>query len=163
MWLNYSASLQFFLKKQTTRKSNNSTTTHYFGIYIKRLSAGFNNYLFKTQSNVSLFPSTPLCLNGWVLLDLEDDGSHAGDVARRLGRLRVEVAELGDPLPLRAGLHLPRLGHQLLLSRSGGREWVCTPLRCVVRGIFALPFNWINGWIKGTEIYSTVICHQYHI
>lgn len=87
----------------------------------------------------------PLCLDGWVLLDLEDDGSHAGNVTGRLGGLRVEVAELGDPLPFRAGFHLRRLGHQFLLGRSGGRA---SPImKCAAYGIVTSVLN-LNSWIK---------------
>ena len=37
------------------------------------------------------------------LLQLQDDGPHPAHVLRVLGRLGVEVAQLGDPLPLSAG------------------------------------------------------------
>lgn len=59
------------------------------------------------------------------LLELEDDGPHPGHVLRVLGRLRVEVTELGNPLPL--GARCVRLWNpvvrrsQLALGRLGGR------------------------------------------
>ena len=38
-----------------------------------------------------------------ALLQLQDDRSHSAHILRVLGGLGIEVAQLGDPLPLRAG------------------------------------------------------------
>ena len=44
-----------------------------------------------------------LSLEGWALLNMQDNGSHPGYVPARLRRLTVEVAELCDALPLCSG------------------------------------------------------------
>lgn len=86
----------------------------------------FNVYVslqdLTTTYNTGIISGFCLCLNGRVLLNLEDDGSHARDVSGRLGCLGVEVAQLGDPLPLGAWLHLGGLSHQFLLCRSKREE-----------------------------------------
>ena len=47
---------------------------------------------------------------------MEDDGPHPGHISAALGGLWVKVAQLGDALPLRAGLGPLSVRHQLLLS-----------------------------------------------
>ncbi len=53
------------------------------------------------------------------LLQLQDDRPHSRDVLRVPRRLGVEVAQLGDALPLRAGLDLVRRRLELLLGGLG--------------------------------------------
>ena len=72
------------------------------------------------------------------LFELQDDGPHPADVLGVLGRFRIEVAKLGDPLPLRArsqGL-LDSVGSEFAFSRFGGGAMRGLQLRHLVKKRF---------------------------
>lgn len=85
-----------------------------------------DSYLYIDQDIVvPLFLGASRRLDG-ILLQLQNNGTHSRHVPASLRGLGVEVAQLGDPLPLSARLNGIGLCHKLLL---------CVPTRDNQSGI----------------------------